>query len=73
MEVDVFPNPTQNFITVVCNGTAQFQLIDMAGKIVESGLMNGKTQLDLSTVNTGLYFLSVVGENGFYVSRVAKQ
>lgn len=72
MEVDVFPNPTQNIINIVYNGSAKFQLLDLAGKVVESGNFNGRTQLDLSVFNAGLYLLSILGENGNVVSTVVK-
>jgi len=73
MEVSVFPNPTQNIINIVYNGSAQFQLFDLAGKVVEAGNFNGRTQLDLSAINAGLYLLSIFGESGNFVSTVAKQ
>ncbi len=73
IEVSVFPNPTQDLINVVYSGQAQYSLTDLSGKVIQSGILNGNAQLDLSNLSKGMYLLSLHGSNGFNVSTIAKQ
>ncbi len=73
IEVSVFPNPTQDFINIVYSGQTQYVLTDLSGKVMESGLLNGKVQLNLSNYPAGLYLMTLKGQEGLTVSTIAKQ
>lgn len=61
--VSVYPNPTQGLVTIENNSNNTFttvQLVDLAGKIVLSEVMNSNVhQIDLSTFNSGVYIIKV--------------
>lgn len=65
----VFPNPANNSATVVVNmtktGDIAINMVDISGKLVKQIFNGSKTagsqsfSIDLSSVNTGLYFIAV--------------
>ena len=65
---DFFPNPTTGIITVSSTQViANIEVFDITGKLVYSQKNNNKqanTQLDLSILSNGIYFINVQTENG---------
>jgi len=64
-----FPNPTNNNVTISleANGNGQLNVTDVAGKVALSQsitLVNGKTNIDMSTLDAGVYIFNVTLENG---------
>lgn len=58
-----FPNPTQNKVTLtydlIENAEGPYQISDVSGKILAEGKLSGnQTVIDLSNLQTGLYFLN---------------
>lgn len=63
--VKVFPNPTRGIITIeTTSGVAErIQLISMEGKLIRDlQTANNQTQLDMSELANGVYFLKVGSE-----------
>lgn len=65
----VFPNPAEDFINVVAEGPPRplkIEMYDMTGRMVisENGTMSGQLQVETSSLNTGIYALSVTTEEG---------
>lgn len=61
-----FPNPTQNTMTVtydlIENGIAPYQINDVAGKVLMEGSLSGdEVEIDLSALQSGMYFLNTPG------------
>jgi hypothetical protein len=64
-----YPNPAVDNITVSLNaeGNALITMTDVAGRIVltkSADLVNGKTDLNIAALNSGVYVVNVVLENG---------
>lgn len=64
-----FPNPTNNNVTVSleANGNGLLTVTDVAGKTALSqaiSLVNGKTNVDMSKLDAGVYIFNVALENG---------
>lgn len=60
--VDVYPNPTRDFITLETTAPAKtpYTIADVKGRIVHTGNTSGKiTTVDLSLFENGVYFLQV--------------
>jgi hypothetical protein len=55
----VYPNPVIDFVTVEFEGTYNWTLFDNAGKIVATGLANGKEQISMENLATGNYMMKV--------------
>lgn len=65
-EISAYPNPAENTLFVRGIDTKNFQLIDAAGADQTSATkinsMNGKLQVDISSLNRGIYFLFANGQ-----------
>ena len=64
-----FPNPTNNNVTIAleANGNGQLTVTDVAGKVSLSqaiSLVNGKTNINMSNLDGGVYIFNVSLENG---------
>ena len=66
---NAFPNPANDMVTVVVDATGAGNIVvtDISGKVALNQavtLVNGRTSLDLSKLDTGLYIFNVTLENG---------
>jgi hypothetical protein len=65
LQVQVYPNPTQDFCTVrlAADGDRTYTLTDLKGKAVLQGVLNTRNnRLDLSQLTKGLYVLTLSGQ-----------
>lgn len=61
--VSVFPNPTINNVQIKLDGTAHFILLDAQGKTHWEENVYQQTQLDVSRLSKGIYFLKDTQSN----------
>jgi len=64
-----FPNPANDVVTVAIEGegTAQLTVTDVAGKVAMTTTLNlaaGQDNVNINTLETGLYIFNVTLENG---------
>ena len=63
-EFSIFPNPVPNdYLNISFDpggGAFQFELIDIMGRKLRSGALNGFDQLNLSGIPPGHYFLNII-------------
>jgi len=66
VEYKVFPNPVTDELTVISNNSNnnQYVLIDMLGKTIERGIFSNEKHINVSNLNSGMYFIKIVDENG---------
>jgi len=66
--VKIFPNPAANIITVeaeIMESNTTLTVTDLAGKVVaETTVTNNKAQLDISNIESGIYFIKQAGKIG---------
>ncbi len=62
----VFPNPTNGFLTIEGSNYFEFKLFDSFGKQVFEGFGSSSVIIDLTSFNYGLYIISI--ESEFYTS-----
>ena len=62
----VFPNPTNDFLTIEGSSYFGFKIFDSFGKQVSEGVGSSSAIIDLTSVNSGLYIISI--ESEFYTS-----
>ncbi len=72
-DINVFPNPAGNQITLISNSTfnsAFVRIIDIQGKILikQENISTNQVSLDLSRLSNGLYFIEVIQDRK--VSRI---
>ena len=69
--VKVYPNPTNGRFTVNADGLLKVDVIDNAGRLVET--FSGTNQFDLSRLPTGNYLLRIKLQSGYVTYRIIKQ
>ena len=67
IEIKVFPNPTQNFITIHFSEyieDSKYSLYDFTGKLIENKLINSAdTEIDLKKYASGQYILKLTNKS----------
>jgi hypothetical protein len=68
LAMNVFPNPTINYITLKVDETElsslNFQLLDIQGKVIENKtVIESNTTINMGTLPKAIYFLKVTREN----------
>ncbi|MEM8524569.1 MAG: T9SS type A sorting domain-containing protein [Bacteroidota bacterium] len=71
--VKIYPTLIRDELTINLEGDAQISVRNIAGALVKEMQVFGFTILDLSTLNSGIYFLVVEGENFIATDRIIKQ
>lgn len=65
---NVFPNPAENMITIEYNTLtpSSISIKDLSGKEVKANIapVSGKTNVDLSGIRSGVYFVEIISESG---------
>ncbi len=57
---NIYPNPFDNQITVVCDKSASVFIIDITGRTVYSGVLNaGLSTISTDNLNAGMYFVNI--------------
>ncbi len=70
--ISLYPNPSNgSFVIEPSNATKQtMQVYDVDGKMVLSQSINGKTSIDASSLNEGVYNISLISSEGVVNKRV---
>ncbi|MEA3448225.1 MAG: T9SS type A sorting domain-containing protein, partial [Bacteroidota bacterium] len=67
LELAIYPNPVNTILYVepaFADVDYAWQLMDIAGKLLEAGTATGRTTIDVSGFEAGMYFMKVIsGEN----------
>ena len=59
-EINTYPNPAQNYITIANSNTSNVKIIDITGKVVLNVLANEANKpINISSLNNDLYFVKV--------------
>ena len=67
----VFPNPTQNILTIETRLQIKIEVYDIMGKLLIEE--ENTKRLDLSDLANGLYNLSIIYEDKRYSKQIIKQ
>ena len=72
--IEVYPNPTQNILTIKNEEAQQIKLMDVQGKLLQTiQVKNNMQTMDLSNYAPGTYYIQVTLENNKIISeRVIK-
>ena len=67
----VYPNPAESVLNIRTNASSfEYQMINSVGQVVMSGSANENAELNVSNLNSGVYFLKVVANGSAQVERV---
>jgi hypothetical protein len=74
--IEIYPNPSKGKFTINASfdlNTSLFNLFDIGGKKVQFNtkfVSNNKTEIELSNVSAGIYFLSISSNNGSVTKKI---
>jgi hypothetical protein len=69
----IYPNPSSTEITIESPAKGQLSILNLSGKqLLQQEITEPKTQLDISTLPSGVYFVRVTGERTVQVGKFVK-
>ena len=75
--VKIYPNPVKEVLSIETSSDyiiKEWQIIDVLGRRIKTGLIGNLRQIDVKSLKTGIYFLHLVDNSGLkYVSKFIKQ
>ena len=73
-DVKIYPNPASNVLTIECTVQgAELKMMDVLGNEIKKEKFNNKTQIDVSDLKQGVYFLNITGLKGFIIKKIIVQ
>lgn len=67
----VYPNPAESVLNIITNAASfEYQMINSMGQVVMRGVANDNIELNVSELNSGIYFLKVVANGNAQIERV---
>ncbi len=72
LNFNVYPNPTNDLITIQLDGSFSYVLTDISGKIISIGTSHNQEKLSLLELESGLYLLKIKNENNYETIQVVK-
>lgn len=73
----IYPNPVNDHFRIVSNdpnfSTTAYVLFSSAGALVSHGNVQQQTQINVSTLNPGIYFLQIISDNKIEVLKLIKE
>ena len=73
--ITIYPNPLNDFVNINAKENIENIIIyDVSGKIVKTFQVNAtQTQLNLSSLANGFYFMKISSNTGFKLEKIIKQ
>lgn len=73
LDLDVYPNPTTDQLTIQFEGTYNYELVSVNGDILFTGSAKNNHEISLEDQASGVYFLKVTSNNITDVIKVVKK
>ena len=67
----VYPNPSNNDFTIVCNNMTRISVFNMMGSVIMDTQVND-SRYTIRNLNTGVYFINIETSNGNIVKKIVK-
>jgi hypothetical protein len=67
----LFPNPASKVLTITTEDSGNIEILDLTGKVVIEQKTTGKeTNIDLSELNPGIYFVRVINGQSLGIKKI---
>ena len=70
--VNIFPNPAQDFIMIDSENVEFVELIDIYGRVITSAEINGETRIEMSDFADGIYYVRLHSNGATAVQKIVK-
>ena len=70
-EASIFPNPSHDSFTIVCQGMRLVKVFSIDGKLLKTIQVNN-AQCQLDGLGSGIYFVRIEAENSVIVNKIVK-
>ncbi|NBU47917.1 MAG: T9SS C-terminal target domain-containing protein, partial [Flavobacteriales bacterium] len=71
--ISIFPNPLSHFIQFNAKRIIDVALFDMSGKLLLSKMVMPNEQVDVSSLNNGIYFITINMDRKMYHQKISIQ
>jgi parallel beta-helix repeat protein len=76
-EIKIIPNPAENNFTIETSVTGKENIVliySLEGKeLMKQQLLNNRTQIDISNLTSGIYFIKLISDNTVQVKKLIKK
>jgi hypothetical protein len=73
LDLNIYPNPTTEFITVEVEGTFTYELTDINGAIIAQATATDKEVISLENAANGIYFIMIKSNDTIHTTKVVKK
>jgi hypothetical protein len=71
--LQMFPNPVSNHLNIVSTLNSTYLLIDINGKeLLNGSIINGRNTIDVSKLNSGIYFMHFNNDSQVIIKKIVK-
>lgn len=72
--IDIYPNPANNEIKVICTGETEIEIFSITGELVKTqNQVINNTTIDISDLNSGIYLVKIKSGNSVVTKKLIKQ
>ena len=68
--VSIYPNPAENYATIVFDGQANLTISDMAGRTIYAAVINGTTNVSTTDLISGMYIVKCESNGTVFTSKL---
>jgi hypothetical protein len=72
-KINIYPNPSNDYITIDLNESFFYEIYDLQSKKVSSKFIDQNNVIDVSGLNTGVYVLSITTSSNVYTQKIFKK
>lgn len=73
-EIQFFPNPAKNYITIISNGKETLEIYDLSGKLIQDQQLDEPSQiLDIRSLQSGMYLLKTISQGQVHMQKLIVQ
>ncbi|HXD94654.1 MAG TPA: T9SS type A sorting domain-containing protein, partial [Bacteroidia bacterium] len=75
INITLYPNPNNGNFVIETNQTDKqtLQILDVTGKLILQQTINGKTTIDASSLDNGIYFVQINTSQGLFTKKIIVQ
>ena len=72
-DIKIYPNPVKDYVLIETNDFEFVEIFDLHGRIIKSDrISNSQANLNISKIQSGIYFVRLIGNNKSKIKKVIK-